>query len=159
MRIPLVIMASIFFFLGIIFNSVHQVTALMARPESQAGAYILQGQHPCYSQKALRLVLHNTYSFPIIVTLNGVSEHGDIRPAYELVAVSRSNKQVVTIMSEEVRTSQTVRPGGQLSVCIDKLNLARNSYLRIPFKFDSESDTARAAAPQHFAIFYSDSIK
>lgn len=109
-----------------------------------------------HATHARRLVLHNNYTFPIFVTLKGILESGDVSPFYEVVAESKGVKQTVTLVSEEVGTSQMVKPGGQLSVCIDRVNFSPDSYLRIPFKLENESDTIQAAAPQHFAVFYTD---
>lgn len=137
------------------FNRTRQVAVPLVSAE-YPGAYILAGKVPCHASAARRLVLHNNYTFLIFVKLRGMLESGDISPSYEIVAESKGNKQTVTLVSEEVSTSQMVKPSGQLSVCIDNATLSPDSYLRIPFKLEDESDTIQAAAPQHFAVFYAD---
>jgi hypothetical protein len=153
----LITFASLFCFLDIAFDSARQGSSLMVHPENP-GAYIVAGRPPCHSTDAFRLVLHNNYTVPIFVQLSGLSESGDVIPSFEVVAEGKNNKQIVTVVSNEVFTSQMVKSGGQISVCVDRANLRQDNLLRIPFEFEGDSPNVQQAAPQHFAVFYANSV-
>ena len=119
------------------------------------GAYITRGQAACHQSGALRLVFHNNYRFPVIITLIS-SESGDAKPAYEIVADENGKSRVVERFEQEVSTAQPIKSEGQLSLCVVARDISSSRYIKVPFKIDGESDTVQAAAPEHFALFYGD---
>jgi hypothetical protein len=117
------------------------------------GAYVTVGQDACRQTGERRLVLHNNYQFPIVVTLIG-SASGDTAVSHEVVAKDRGKSRVVEQVAEELSTMQTIEPSRQISFCISFANISASRYVRIPFKIAGETDTPQAAAPEHFALFY-----
>jgi hydrogenase maturation factor len=122
------------------------------------GAYITPGQTGCHHAHRQRLVLHNNYRFPIVITLISF-ESGDIKPSYEVVVEDNGRSRVIEQYTQEVQTSQAIRSQAQISMCIEAENISSSKYIRIPFKIDNESDSGSAAAPEHFVVFYGEGLK
>jgi len=58
-------------------------------------------------------------------------------------------------VAAEVSTTQMIKPRGRLGICVAKAHISPPKHIRIPFKIEGETDTTDSAAPEHFALFYS----
>lgn len=124
---------------------------------SNPGAYITSGQPLACGETELRLVLHNNYRFPITVTVIG-SESGAAKVSYEVIDTVATTPRVVAQVAEEVSTKQEIQPGRHLTFCVPTEYLTASRYVRVPFEIKNETSTTKAAAPEHFAVFYGESL-